>query len=231
MASQTDTLVTILGQKIDAANALATEAQKILGNSAKTLRDARENSEDPEVVKFREWLDKANAQINERTEKIDKHIRESLGLSGAWTEEETKAKRAEHKALRDEIKELRSVVDGMVKYTGETLPDMPDVLNFSGTVSTGGATGVRRLRLDKVEVNGKTVDNLSAVVALIKRETGKPVATADLQSAIFKEAGTEDVAKFPNDVNIQWSETDGEGVTHKYDVTVYKFREEAAKAE
>ena len=230
MASQTDTLVQILSGKITEANNLATEAQKVLGNSAKTLREARDNSEDAKVVAFREWLDKANAQINKKTEEIDSYIRESLGLSGAWTEEETKKKREEHKALRAEIKELRGVVEGMVKFTGETLPDMPEVLNFSGTVSTGGATGVRRLRLDKVEVNGKTVDNLSAVASLIKRETGKPVATGDLQKVIFEKAGTEDVAKFPNDVSFQWSETDGEGVTHKYDVTVYKFREDA-KAE
>lgn len=227
MASQTDTLVQILSDKITSANALAEEAQKVLGNSAKTLKDARENSEDPKVVEFREWLAKAEASIDKRRAAIDEHIRTSLNLAGAWTEEETKAKREEHKTMRGEIKELRTVVEGMVKFTGETLPELPEVLNFSGSVSTGGATGVRRLRLDKVEVNGKEVDNLSAVTALIKRETGKPVATADLQKAIFERAGTDDVAKFPNDVNITWSETDSEGVTHSYDVVVYKFKEEA----
>lgn len=229
MASQTDTLVSILQTKIDAANSLATEAQKVLGNSAKTLREARDNSDDAKVVEFRKWLERAEAQIEKKRSEIDNYIRESLGLSGAWTEDEVKAKRAEHKTLRDEIKELRSVVEGMAKFTGESLPELPDVLNFSGTVSTGGATGTRRLRLDKVEVNGKEVDNLSAVASLIKRESGKPVATADLQKVIFEKAGTDDVSKFPNDINFEWSETDSEGVTHKYDVTVYKFRDTTAE--
>lgn len=225
-------LVAVATEKFTEANAIAEKVAKSHGSVAKDVKEARENSEDPTVVKFREWYDKAQAKINEEIEKVNAYILGEGGLvkGNTMTDDEVDKAKDEHKAIVKSAKEAWSAAESVATILGETMPAKPEVLTFSGKPSSqgaGGATGGRRLRFDRVEVNGAEVKNLSAVSQKIKSDTGKSVSAADLQKALFESAGTEDVAKI-GDHTFGWSETDADGNVHKYDVTVYARKSDDA---
>lgn len=221
-------LVEAATAKYGEANAIAEKVAKSHGSVAKDVKEARENSEDPTVVKFREWFEKAQAKINDEVEKINAYIvGEGAIVKGAtMTEDEIAKAKETHKELKRAAAEAWGAAETVAKILGATMPEKPEVLTFSGKASSGSTgTGGRRLRFARVEVNGAEVKNLSAVSQQIKSKTGKSVSAADLQKALFESAGTDDLSKI-GDHSFSWSETDGEGVNHSFDVTVYAKRED-----
>jgi uncharacterized phage infection (PIP) family protein YhgE len=223
-------LVAAATEKFTEANAIAEKVAKSHGSVAKDVKEARENSDDPTVVKFREWFEKAQAKINEEIEKVNAYITGEGGLvkGNTMTDEEVEKAKAEHKELKKSATEAWAAAETVAKILGAEMPEKPEVLTFSGKPSAGGAgtgAGGRRLRFARVEVNGDEVKNLSAVSQKIKSMTGKSVSAADLQKALFESAGTEDVAKI-GDHTFGWSETDAEGVNHSFDITVYAKKDE-----
>ena len=219
-------LVEAATEKFSAANVIAEKVAKSHGSVAKDVKEARENSDDATVVKFREWFEKAQAKINDEIEKINAYIvgEGNLVSGNTMTDAEVEAAKAEHKELKKAAQEAWSAAETVAKILGATMPEKPEVLTFSGKPSASGsgtgATGGRRLRFAKVEVNGAEVKNLSAVSQKIYSETSKRVSAAELQKALFESAGTEDVARI-GDHSFSWSETDAEGVNHSYDISVY----------
>ena len=225
-------LVEVAAGKFAEANAIAEKVAKSHGSVAKDVRTAREESDHAAVVKYREWYEKAMAKINDETEKINALIlSEGIVQGNTMTEDEVKAAKEEHKSLLKAAKELWGSAETVAQYTNAEMPAKPEVLTFSGKPSSqaGGASGGRRLRFAKVEVNGVEVKNLSAVTQKIKADTGKAISAADLQKALFESAGTEDIAKI-GDHTFGWSETDDDGNNHKYDITVYARKDDDASA-
>lgn len=222
-------LVAAATEKFTEANEIAAKVAKSHGSVAKDVKEARENSDDPTVVKFREWFEKAQAKINDEIEKINAYIVGEGGLvsGNTMTDAEVEEAKAQHKELKKSATEAWAAAETVAKILGAEMPEKPEVLTFSGKPSAGGAgvSGGRRLRFAKVEVNGDEVKNLSAVSQKIKSATGKSVSAADLQKALFDSAGTEDVSKI-GDHTFGWSETDAEGVNHSFDITVYAKKDE-----
>ena len=224
-------LVAVATENFEKANALAEKVSKSTGSIAKDVKEARENSEDETVAKFREWLEKAQQKINAEIEKINAYIVDNKIVNAdVMSDEEVAAAKEEWKAYTKAAKEAWGAAETVAGIVNAEMPAKPEVLTFSGKASSAsGSTGSggRRLRFARVEVNGEEVKNLSAVSQKIKSDSGKSVSAADLQAALFQSAGTEDVAKI-GDHTFGWSETDADGNTHKYDITVYARKSEDA---
>jgi hypothetical protein len=227
-------LVAVAEENFGKANALAEKVAKSTGSIAKDVKEARENSDDETVVKFREWLEKAQAKINAELEKINAYIvDQKIVNASVMSDEEVAKAKEEWKALTKAAKEAWGAAETVAGIVGAEMPAKPETLTFSGKTSSGSGgsgTGGRRLRFARVEVNGVEVKNLSAVSQKIKSDSGKSVSAADLQAALFQSAGTDDVAKI-GDHTFGWSETDEDGNTHKYDITVYARKSEDDKSE
>lgn len=223
----TDALLEIVSENVDKANAIALEAKSALGNTAKQIKDFREDSEttDTTIKAFQTNQAKILAKLEELTVKVNDYIKSELLGSVSWTDEQTEAKRKEHKAYKSAAMEAYKAVANMNKILSLPEPEMPEILTFSGSTSKSGTgTGTRRLRFDRVEVNGETVKNLSAVAQKIKSASGQSVTAKELQEAVFKAANSEDMDVIASlgDVEFKWTETDKDGVVHTFDVTVYK---------
>lgn len=223
----TDALLEIVSDNVDKANAIALEAKSALGNTAKQIKDFREDpeTEDETIRKFQSDHAKVLAKLEEITVKVNDYIKSELLGSVSWTDEQTEAKRKEHKAYKSAAMEAFKAVAQMNKILSLPEPELPEILTFSGsTAKTGAGTGTRRLRFDRVEVNGETVKNLSAVAQKIKSASGVAVSAKDLQEAVFKAANSDDMDVIASlgDVSFEWSETDKDKVVHKFEVTVYK---------
>lgn len=206
------------------ANEIAKRVAKSQGSVSKDIKEARENSDDPEVVKFRELFDRMMARVNEEVEKINKYIVDNGIVEGVETltdEEITKAK-DEHKDLKKNGNEAWSAAETVAKLLGEVMPAKPEVLTLAGKASGAGNTGTggRRLRFNRVEVNGVEVKNLSAVSQHILSKTKVRVSASELQAALFETAGTDDMSKI-NDTEFLYSVTDEEKVNHSFKITVY----------
>ena len=222
----TDALLDIVSENVDKANAIAVEAKNALGNSAKQIKEYREDPEttDETVRKFQQDTAKIYAKLEELTVKVNDHIKSVLGTA-TWSDETTEAKRKEYKEYKSAATEAFKAVANMNKILGLPEPEMPELLTFSGSTAKGGSgTGTRRLRFDRVEVNGEVVKNLSAVAQKIKSASGATVSAKDLQSAVFETAKSDDMDVIASlgDVTFQWTETDKDNVTHTFDVTVFK---------
>lgn len=223
----TEALFEIVNENVDKANAIALEAKNALGNSAKQIKEYREDPEttDTVIAKFQTDHAKILAKLEEITVKVNDYIKTEKLQSVSWTDEMTEAKRKEHKEYKSTATEAFKAIASMYKVLGQPEPEMPELLTFSGSSGKSGTgTGTRRLRFDRVEVNGETVKNLSAVAQKIKSASGASVSAKELQKAVFEAAGSDDMDVIASlgDVSFQWTETDKDKVVHTFDVTVYK---------
>lgn len=223
----TEALLEIVTDNVDKANAIAVEAKNALGNSAKQIKEYREDSEtsDETIKKYQTDTAKIYAKLEELTVKVNDYIKTEKMKSVSWTDEVTEAKRKEHKEYKSAATEAFKAVANMNKILGLPEPEMPELLTFSGSTAKGGTgTGTRRLRFDRVEVNGEVVKNLSAVAQKIKSASGATVSAKDLQKAVFETANSDDMDVIASlgDVTFQWTETDKDKVVHTFDVTVFK---------
>lgn len=223
----TDALLDIVNENVDKANAIALEAKSALGNSAKMVKDLREDpqTDDETIRKFQTDQTLILAKLEEITVKVNDYIKTKKLGNVSWTDEQTEAKRKEHREYKAAATAAFKAVANMNEILGLPEPEMPELLTFSGTTAKGGSgTGTRRLRFDRVEVNGEVVKNLSAVAQKIKSATGESVSAKELQSAVFSAANSEDMDVIASlgDVEFQWTATDKDGVSHEFNVTVYK---------
>ena len=215
-----NSLVSVVAEKVSAANAIAEQVGAASVNVNKSIKEWRENSTDPEAVAYRERYEKMQEVILREREKIDALAKEKIGVS-TLTDDELTAKREEHKTLHKAAKDALATAQATAEMLGLTLPaEMPELLTFKGGKSSGGGTGTggRRLRFASVTINGEEVKSLSKAALKIKSETGVDTRATDLQSAVFEEAGTDDMSKI-TDVNFLYSATDKDGKTHSFDIT------------
>ena len=219
-----DALVSVVEESTTEANAIAERVGEANVNVAKSVKEARETSEDEQIVAYREWEEKAQAAIEAKRTAINQYILDSEIVKGSTlTEDETNALHEEWKGLAAKAKGAAKMITQNAEMLNLTVPELPALLTFKGKAKasgSGNATGTRRLRFDRVEVNGETVKSLSNVSQKIKSATGVSVTATELQAALFESAGTDDISKI-NDHSFQWTET-VDNQTHTFDVTVYK---------
>lgn len=230
-----DGLVELATNKATEANALAEKVANSKGNFAKSVKDVRENNtEDAEVVSYREWEEKVYAELNRRREAIDKHIvtnhLKDVGdvLSGsALDKAET-----DHKGLSKEAREAWKAAESTAKMFGVELtdkaPELKTLAGRTGSLVRQGAGG-RRFRFDDVTVNGESVKSLSKAALAITSKSGVKVTAKDLQDALIDDAKTDDPNKM-NGHTFKHSVTK-DGVTTEFDVTVFKAQDTESEAE
>lgn len=192
------------------ANALFSKVQAH-ENVAATIAEVRKESDDEIVVKFREWLEKANNAIIAEEAKIDEYIKSNLIPKGE--DFDVDAVKAAHKELVKKVRGLRDVLVMVGGGENATL-SLPGVKSISGRAVSGGGTGIRRHRLDNVTVDGKDVyavkrdkeagteehiASFGALHAFLNKHpevkgTGTSVELTDLHNAAYKAAGTDDFA-------------------------------------
>ena len=214
-----DALLATVADKVKAANDVAGKVAGATGEVNKTLKDWRETSEDPRAVAYRERLAKQQEAMLKERDAIDAIGKEILGVTVLTDSEVEKAKES-YKDLAKVAREAVKTVEATAEMLGLTIPDgaMPSLLTFKGKAKAAGTgTGGRRLRFAEVKINGTVVDNLSKAALKITSDTGVKVTAGDLQEALFKEVGTDDVDKFPTDASILWSETK-DGKTFSYEI-------------
>lgn len=232
-----EALLNLITENTNKANAIADEAKSALGNTARDIKEARETSEDPQIVAFREWAEKHAAAYNDAVAKINEHILKAGIVKGAsWDEKTTEQKKAEHKALLANIKQSKNALKVTYDAIGMPLPEFPEVKNFSGSVakSAGGSTGTMRPRFDAITLNGEALvgkgasgrPTLSQVSQIVKSKTGETIGAGELLDMLAKEAGvTPDNLTALNDVEVEFTATDKDKVTHTFTLSVFKDAE------
>jgi hypothetical protein len=191
---------------ITQANAIADRVANA-GNAESLVAEVRNTSDVPEIVAFREWLDKANMAIFNKEREIDALIVEKGLVSTEPVD--VPAETENYKALDGQIKPLLAAFKA-IPGGDAVLSVLPERKVLPGTrkSSAGAGTGVKRPRISHITCDGKdifknvknakgeevTQSNLTVLAAHLSAETKSKVEVSDLQSAIFAAAGTDDLS-------------------------------------
>lgn len=205
---------TALAEQIASANEDATAIAAATTDRAKLIHDylTDENTTDPQVKAFQEFLEKAQAAIEEQTAKANAHAESKV--PGGSPEEVDKRKET-YKGKVDQIKAARKFAATIPGYSEEEFnKDLPELKNLRGSTAGKGGTGGKRPRLNSVEYrtsakgewvevwadredkdgNKVRVANFTVLAAALNKAVDKgSVTVKDLQAAAFDAAGTDDL--------------------------------------
>lgn len=209
---------------------LATQANELFGkvqaaeNVNATIAEVRNSSEDETIVKFRDWLEKANARIIAETDKVDAYIKANLVSQEPV---DVEAVKASHKELVTKAKALRTV---LTQFAGDNaIHGLPELKSLSGrAVSAGAGTGGKRPRLQTVKVGEKEiysekkeddgtvthVASFTVLAAWMSKDAKVKVEPKQLQEAAFAAAGTDDLSTLAGKP-VTFAITVGEGANLK----------------
>lgn len=208
--------VQTITEQTEQANAVA---DKILNadNANKLIHEVRNTSEDPEIVAFRTWIEKANAQILKRELEIDQYIKDAGLVDVAPVDIESET--TNYNSLATQIKGMLGALK-TIPGSEDVLGSIPELKPIPGkrkaSSTSSSSTGTRRPRLSSITVSGidgsnpvdvyenvkqedgstKTVTNMTVLSKWLTANTeGKPsVNVQDLQSSLFAAAKTEDLS-------------------------------------
>lgn len=198
----------MVSDAIGKANAIAERVQKSRVNVNKVVHEVRkdENTTDEKVKAYQEWLEKANAQINKKTEEIDNYIKENLVQASSMSDEEYEKAKAEYAELKKSATAAQKLAQALPGYSEDVFSDVPKLMTLSGGTS-GAATGTKRPRLASLTINGEeafteketdegTVKSFTFTHAaeVISKASGQKVKPSDLSGAAFEAAGTDDLS-------------------------------------
>lgn len=196
------------GQHSTATNALAGISAAEGDGVGKLLEELRNNSDDPEVKKLRDRVEKAHQVILDATNKMDEILRPQLKVP---SESEVEALKAVVKDQTHNFKLGSEMFNNTAKTMGLNITVSDYLEPIPGMRKTSkqsqSAEGVRRPRVKSVEIakginpgdgdwkkvageDGKST--FSHLVKFFKDETKETVQTTDLHEAWFKHAGTTD---------------------------------------
>lgn len=215
-----DGLIALAREKADLANVEADKVSNAKGNFAKSIKEARDNSTDPEIVEYREWEQSVYAEINRRRGEVDKKLAAAMG-GEAMSADEIAESEEKHKAYSEDARQAWKTVLSMGKMLGVdiTTPE-PEYRTLAGRTGTLVREGGRRFRFDDVTVNGESVKSLSKAALLITQKSGVKTTAKDLQEAIIDSAKTDD-AEALNGYEYPYTTTKDEKTT-TFDLVLYK---------
>jgi len=238
-ANPFDAFVDVINKKTAEANAIA-DANASQGKSAQQVKEIRETSEDARLVKFREWLEKQEAAILDARKQADEVALSLLADKGeTWDEKTADAKKDEHKVLKKQIADAKSALATILGMSGVEMPEFTEVKNFGGSVSKSGGSGtsgISRPRFSDITLNGVSLKQgdkratLTQVSQKVKSDTGQTVTAGDLFALLTEANGGNSDYSTMNDISIEFTQTDKDGVVHTYKVTVFKAEAEATPA-
>jgi hypothetical protein len=202
-----------LAEKTREANEIALKVASVTVEAGKAVHELRQNSDHPEIVEYRKWLEKVSAKIEEETKRIDTLIRENL-LPTKTGEVDVEAETKLYKALKDDMNATRNYLKTRPNFPQDLLTDERfDLKSLRGTKTSGSVSGVtgegpKRPRLAMIWVDGErtfaTVDNkdgtkreaatFTHTASVLSRKSGTKVTAPDLQAAAFETAKTDDLS-------------------------------------
>ena len=163
-----------------------------------------EATTDEKVKAWQEREEKVMAALNAEREKINAYIRENLVKVNSDYDETADVETV--KELNGKIVAMRKYMEG-VGATEEDFTDFPESKSLRGAGKGGSGTRSKRPRLSSIEYsldNGKTYTDaapgeddpttFSALAGVLRGVTGHKVEVKSLQTAIFDEAGTDDLS-------------------------------------
>lgn len=210
------------------------DKQAAVGNVGKALSEAIESSDNEDVVKRRNAMEKANEALIRLQKECEELVKPTLDLP---SDEELTEMDLQYKVLASEINsfnaafqvETSKVFEGLSVY--DYLGEMPGKRRGA---KAGQGTGTARPRVKsieyrntpgsgeftKAEKNDKST--FSILSSIIKDETSEVIGAGDFHDAWISQVGVKDWNDAPEVSTFVYSLTDGEGKTHQYEVRVTK---------
>ncbi len=156
---------TLLTPLAEAIASIAVEANKIATRvsaanekqSGKLIHETIKTSDDPKVVKFREFEDAALAKVEAARKQVEEYVKATLIPTGETiSETELETLKSQHKDMRAKVKAATELAKMQPDYTEEWLKSLPEMLTFRGNTgkSNGSQTGIARPRLSGVKIDG-----------------------------------------------------------------------------
>lgn len=156
---------TLLTPLAEAIASIAVEANKIATRvsaanekqSGKLIHETIKTSDDPKVVKFREFEEAALAKVEAARKQVEEYVKATLIPTGETiSETELETLKSQHKDMRAKVKAATELAKMQPDYTEEWLKSLPEMLTFRGNTgkSNGSQTGVARPRLSGVKIDG-----------------------------------------------------------------------------
>ena len=233
---------------IDLANAVPEQVVQMLlasvteaNETGRKIRDAaagrdaqRTNllneTDAPEVVKWREWEAKAAAKAAE-LEAQRKENRDAIMaiVDGLLQDDfDLDAAKATFGDARKRVTSAENFIANM--FDSDTLDavkavnNVSEVIGLSGIRKTAGVTGIKRYRLDSLFIDGAGLDKptfSNAATAINAKVPGAKVAASALSDAAEKAAGTNDLTtKAGEEISFVYTvSVDGTDTAVKVDVT------------
>lgn len=235
---------TLLAPLAEAIGTIAVEANKIASRvaaanekqSGKLIHEAIKTSEDPKVVKFREFEEATLAKVEAARKQVEEYVKATQVPAGETiSDEELETLKAQHKDMRAKVKAATDLAKMQPDYTEEWLKSLPEMLTFRGNTgkASGSQTGVARPRLSGVKIDGvdfvstkKDKDGnvvpsvtFTAVAAeIVKREKAAGAKDCALTAADLFAAAEATNSDWRNAASVEFSYA---GKTANYMLTVF----------
>lgn len=156
---------TLLAPLAEAISTIAAEANKIASRvaaanekqSGKLIHETIKTSNDPKVVKFREFEEAALAKVEAARKQVEEYVKATLVPTGETiSDAELETLKSQHKDMRAKVKAATDLAKMQPDYTEEWLKSLPEMLTFRGNTgkASGSQTGIARPRLSGVKIDG-----------------------------------------------------------------------------
>lgn len=235
MSSLLSPLADAIAQVIEESNVVA---RRVIASqerqSGKQIFETIKTSEDPKVVKFREFKEQLLAKLEAAEKATEEYVKaELLGAAETISDEEMETLRQQHRDAKAKVKAAIDLAKMQPDYTSAWEESLPAMLTFRKGGSVGAATGIKRPRLDSAQINGEAfsvikknaktgevtegVTFTAIALELVKREKANgsdvKVTSADLVAAA---AATDANWQSSNSVEFVWA-----GPSANYTLTVF----------
>lgn len=214
------------------------DKQNAVGNVGELLSEAIKSSTDPQVVKLREKIERANKAINDATVEAESLVKPTLEIP---SEEEIQKLETERKEKSASFQAFANAFD--VELTRSGVKEKVTLTDYTGSLpgkrrgaKPGSGTGTSRPRLKSVEyttdLNGdkgwqKVGDDKSStfthLLGAIKKETGADLSAQDLHGAWMEQnSGASDWTELPEVSTFAYSVTGKDGKSTVYHIRATK---------
>lgn len=209
-------------------NALAGQIEAATGDQGKAVHNLRETSEDPEVLKFRDFVEALDAKREAAVQKIHAYIEKNLLQSSSMTPEEVEEAKTSLKAQRKEINELRGLFLSRAKIEGadSLLPEIKGARKSAAAPGSGAPKPrVASITVDGEEMSHETTNKdgetvvkstFTDAVKFLSDKHKVKVQTSDLHAGYFENGGPDSATPVEYVVSV----TDKDGKSHNHKVVV-----------
>lgn len=234
MSSLLTPLADAISQVIEESNK---QARRVIASqerqSGKQVFETIKTSDDPKVVKFREFKDTLLAKLEAAETAISDYVKsEILSAGETISDEEMEALKQAHKNAKAKVKAAIDLAKMQPDYNTAWEEALPAMLTFRKGAAVGSTSGTKRPRLDSAKIDGvdfsvtrksakgevtEGVTFTAIALELIKREKAAgaevKITSADLIAAA---TSTDENWQSSDSVEFVWT-----GKTQNYTIVVF----------